>query len=251
MQTAINTTMPIAKAGQLADLGFNEIRSYINSAIQKITYTVTSANASTTITVNGTAYNTNSGAETKTTTELAAALVVLINAGEGTTVTASNVNNVVTIVSDTITGSFTSAATLNCSETRVVDAPGAIGFGVMVCIDPANNSKCKLPAVATDITGTRAIGFTFADNTKEESIGYATNEMVAVVKKGNIWVTAEEAVAPGDSVHVRYTANGTGKTTLGAVRNDTDSSTCAVLAGAEVLDYNSTTGLALIGLNRI
>ena len=327
MQTSVNNPA-IAKAGQLADLGFNEVRSYVNASIQKgtititaadlatvatmngtavvfdkQTVTVTSANAATVATVNGTTYTANAAAGTKTKTEISTELVALINAGEtlctaevvgettvitnvtsaitvvGTTncsvaqtaqtttqiatglaarinsvistVTASGSVAVITVVADDPFTTFTAVGTTNCTIGRITDAPAAIPFGVMVCIDPDNNAKCKLPAVAADVTGSRAIGFTRCSQVQVSGEGYDTGDTVPVLKKGNIWVVAEEAVAPGDTVYVRYTENGVGKSQLGAIRNDNDSSTAGALGSAEVLDYDSSTGLALIGINRI
>jgi hypothetical protein len=203
---------------------------------------------STVITVVGTTNCTVAHA-TATTTTIAAGLVARINAGESD-ITASNNAAVITIVGDTVEAGYTVVGTTNCTVTRITDAPGAISFGTCVVVDPDNNKNCKKPSVAADITGSRAIGFVKASQSVVTDTGYSTGMAVAVVKKGNIWVIAEEAVVPGDTVYVRHTANGTGKTEIGAVRNDTDSSTCSALAGAEVLDYDSTTGLAMIAINR-
>jgi hypothetical protein len=203
---------------------------------------------STVITVVGTT-NASVAHATVSTTVIAAGLVSRINAGESD-ITASNDAAVITIVGDANDVSYTVVGTTNCTVIRITDAPGAMSFGTCVVIDPDNNKKCKKPSVAADITGSRAIGFVKASQSVVTDTGYETGMAVAVVKKGNIWVIAEEAVSPGDTVHVRHTANGTGKTEIGAVRNDTDSSTCSALAYAEVLDYDSTTGLAMIAINR-
>ena len=54
-------------------------------------------------------------------------------------------------------------------------------------------------------------------------------------------------MAKSDTVYVRY-LSGTG-TTIGAVRNDADSTTCAALDGCSVLRYDSTTGLVELEIN--
>ena len=179
---------------------------------------------------------------------IATGLAAIINTNEGDEVTASADSGIVTIIADEIDTTFTVVGTTNCTVARVTDAPGYIGFGVLVCIDPADNGKCKKPAIAADVTSTRAIGFTNCDESKTED-GYDTGQVVSVRKKGTIWVQAEEAVSPGDTVYARYTSSGT-NTTLGAIRNDADSSTAGALTGCEILDYDSTTELALISINR-
>ncbi len=63
---------------------------------------------------------------------------------------------------------------------------------------------------------------------------------------GRIYAVCELAVTYGDPVYVRYTANGTGKLQLGAVRNDTDSSHAAALAGARFIQTTAAAGIAAI-----
>jgi hypothetical protein len=181
----------------------------------------------------------------RTTTEIAAQLATAINASDEP-VSAVAAAAVVTVTADDYETGFTIAATTNMTQARVIDAPARINFGLVVCIDPNDNSNCKLPAIAADLTSTRAVGATVAAN---ERVGYATGEVVTILKKGNIWVEAEEVMAPGDGVFARFTASGA-NTTLGRVRTDNDGATAGQVAGAEVLDYDANTELAFIAFNR-
>lgn len=243
--TAAGTATKTAIATELVAL-INAGETLCTAEVVGETCVVTNVSAA--ITVVGTT-NCTVAQTAVSTTLIATGLVSRINTGEGSEITATSNAAIITLVADLNTTSYTVVGTTNCTVTRITDAPATIPFGVLVCIDPDDNNKCKLPAVAADITSSRAIGFTKVDESEDAS-GFATGEMVAVLKKGQIWVVAEEAVSPGDTVYVRYTANGTGKTVLGAVRNDVDSTTAGALAGAEILDYDSNTSLALIAINR-
>lgn len=75
---------------------------------------------------------------------------------------------------------------------------------------------------------------------------YADGEPVDVLEaNGDIWVEAEEAMVPGDTVYVRV-ATGAGGSLLGKVRNDSDSSTCIALSHCSVIKYDSATGLVAL-----
>jgi len=107
-----------------------------------------------------------------------------------------------------------------------------------------------LPSVAADITGRRALGFSEFTQTREQSDeGWKINADINYVRRGTIWAVAEEAILISDTVYIRHTANGTGKTVIGSVRTDDDSSTAAALAGCSVLQYDSTTGLVELDVN--
>jgi len=232
--------------GQVTRSGEKFIDSKANSSLQKETYTVTSADTTTTVTINSVEYTFTETTGSQTTTDIAAAIVALINAA-AIGVTASNAANVITVKANTVGTGFTGAATANCSKAVINNNAAAIDFGLFVCIDADNSDNCKLPAVATDITGNRGRGFTVLSHARENSDGgYSLNRAVEFISQGCIAVKAEEAVAPGDSVYVRFSGTGT----IGAVRNDDDSATAALLGGAYVLSYDSTSGLAEIQINK-
>lgn len=249
LQTTVRDSQLVAIQGAISRNRNCEIDALPNCSVQKETFTVTTADTTTTITLNGTAYTFTETGASESTTVIAAALVTAINAGaDAAVLTASNVANVVTVVSDVPGTGFTSAATANCTKAILNHNSGAIDFGLFVCIDSNNTNNCKLPGAATDVTGRVAGGFTILTHGREQTDnGYALNTMCQYLRRGAIWVKAEEAMAKGDTVYVRY-LSGTG-TTIGAVRNDADSTTCAALDGASVLQYDSTTGLVEIDIN--
>lgn len=185
-----------------------------------------------------------------TTTAIATGLVTRINTGEAGAVVATSSAAVVTIVGSVVGTAFTAVGTTNCTVAVVNHNAIPIPFGVFVTIDSNDENNCRLPAVATDVTGRGALGFSEFTNTRENTDeGWKLNADVNYVRKGTIWVVAEEAMLTTDTVYVRHTANGTGKTTIGAVRNDNDSSTCAALDGCSVLRYDATTGLVELHIN--
>ncbi len=249
LQTTVRNSQRVAIQGAISRNRNCEIDALSNCSVQKEEFTVTDADTTTTITINGTAYTFTETTGTQSQTAIAALLATAINAGaDAAVLTASSSAAVVTIVSDVPGTGFTSAATANCVKVIKNHNSGAIDFGLFVCIDSNNTDCCKLPATATDVTGRVAGGFTILTHGREQTDnGYALNTMCQYLRRGAIWVKAEEAMAKGDTVYVRY-LSGTG-TTIGAVRNDADSTTCAALDGANVLQYDSTTGLVEIDIN--
>lgn len=185
---------------------------------------------------------------TISTTLIASHLASILNTYEDVTATAELA--VITVVGNVVGTAFTAVGTTNCTVAVVNHNAIPIQFGVFVTIDSNDENNCRLPAVATDVTGRGALGFSEFTNTRENTDeGWKLNADVNYVRKGTIWVVAEEAMLTTDTVYVRHTANGTGKTTIGAVRNDNDSSTCAALDGCSVLRYDATTGLVELHIN--
>lgn len=127
-------------------------------------------------------------------------------------------------------------------------ANAAIPFGRVVAWDTANGDRLlKLPAASGDVTSLAA-GVAYVARMEEyESGGYADGDDVNVVQVGRVYVNAEEAVAKGAPVYVRYAA-GTG-TLLGEVRNDADTATCALLPGARFGETISAPGPVMIEIN--
>jgi len=69
---------------------------------------------------------------------------------------------------------------------------------------------------------------------------YVDGEVVPVLYDGSIWVYSEEAIADGDPVYVRVSGTGT----IGAFRNDSDSSSCALVVGATFCRDSTAAGPA-------
>ena len=79
------------------------------------------------------------------------------------------------------------------------------------------------------------------------SLTYAAGEVASLLRRGRIWVSAEEAVTEGGPVYVRMTA--TGDESVGAFRTTPDSTDCALLRRARWASTTSAAGLALLELN--
>lgn len=76
---------------------------------------------------------------------------------------------------------------------------------------------------------------------------YADGEPVDVMDEGELWVEAEEAMVFTDDVYIRV-GSGAGGSLLGKVRNDADSGSCIIHAGARVVEYEAATGLVHLKL---
>jgi len=79
------------------------------------------------------------------------------------------------------------------------------------------------------------------------TVSYKATEVVNVLRKGIAYMVCEEAVSADDSVYVRYKA-GTG-TVIGAVRNDSDSSTCLAWANARFKETTTVAGIVAVEIN--
>jgi hypothetical protein len=73
----------------------------------------------------------------------------------------------------------------------------------------------------------------------KQTIAYAPTETVSLVRKGAVYMRAEEAIARTDSLFVRVLASANG-TQRGALRNDNDSGTAVAATGLVVLDASTT-----------
>ena len=248
LQTVVPSAMVVATAGMKGRIGDENIRSKANCSVQKETFTVSAADTTTTVTVNGVAYTWTAG--TNTTTAIAAALVILINAGQGTKVIATSLAAVITIKSLTPGLAFTSAATASCVKAIINPNSAAIPFGVFVVVDANDENSCKPPSATAEVTNRQVVGVTAFTQTREQTDeGYALNtEVNAVSHSPGRWVICEQAMVASDQVFVRFAA-GAGGSQLGAIRKDADSASAVGITNCNVLEYDSTLGLALIALN--
>ena len=76
---------------------------------------------------------------------------------------------------------------------------------------------------------------------------YLKEETVDQLKRGRVWMQAEQAVGLGDPVYIRVVADGAGKI-VGQVRKDADSGK-AVAAPAGIAFDSETTGAGLVSLS--
>lgn len=78
---------------------------------------------------------------------------------------------------------------------------------------------------------------------------YLAAEAVDVLKRGRVWVQAEQAVIPGDPVYVRVIAGSAGEL-VGQVRKDADSGKAVLLSAGAAFDSDtSAAGLVSLSLN--
>ena len=113
-------------------------------------------------------------------------------------------------------------------------AEGTIPFGRAVVAGTNPDVQVILPSAATPAfygVAARIVGLENPNPAPGERTEYEATETAAVLKSGYIWVVTEVAVAPGDDVYYRFTA-GAGGTEIGRFRNDADTATAGLIAGA-------------------
>lgn len=120
--------------------------------------------------------------------------------------------------------------------------------GVFVTRDAADGA-CKVPTTSGEVTAS-GMGFTVLNLAHEPSSDGSTVDIPAtkgcgVIRRGRIWVLTETAMTYGQSVFVRFTANG-GNTQLGKVRNDADTANAVAAPGWQCLTTLAAAGLAVI-----
>ena len=119
-----------------------------------------------------------------------------------------------------------------------VNAAAEVKFGCVVTRGAASNLIIH-PAAAAGITDEKLVrGVVVASHEMESqpgaaTPGYVVGSVVPVMRKGRVWVLAEDAITEGTSiVHVRYAA-GAGGTQLGAIRGSAVASETALLPKAK------------------
>jgi len=133
-------------------------------------------------------------------------------------------------------------------ETRVVEADLPAGrFVVKGTVDKG----AILPSATGNITNGDLLGVTVFDSSKEyvsATHEYEQYDTVPVLRKGTVWMMAEDACTEGDAVFVRFTA-GAGEE-CGRVRSDAD--TADAVAAPSCVFRSSTTStdeLILVEVN--
>jgi len=241
MQTAVNDNMAVGVQGALADSGYHDIATYINNSKQVFRVTITAIDLSTTVTINGTAFNVNSGSAAKTKAELVDLLVAAINAG-AEPVLAIDDGDFMNVEADVAGVAFTCVGTLNCTTEEQIPNEAGINFGLCVVQDTGAlaaggaDNLAHLPTLVTQITDTnRALGVAVRTQALEQAVlnannvGYPLASAMSVVRRGRIWVTVEDAVIAGGQAFVRAVA-GAGEQ-VGAFRSDVDGTDAGALPG--------------------
>jgi len=121
----------------------------------------------------------------------------------------------------------------------------AIPFGHAVAVDGTaeNPYTVVLPSTTGEVTDGSMLGVAVADVSIESDggvgSGYPIDDAVPVLRKGRVWVIAEDAVpAVGTPAFVRFAAGG-GGSVLGAFRTDADTASAVAWPGAR---FMTTTG---------
>lgn len=105
-------------------------------------------------------------------------------------------------------------------ETRFAAAQINFGTAVVQRASPADGvDQCANPAATADVTA-RFRGIAVHDETRRNGYGYELNAPVKYMRRGLIWMVAEEAIAQDTAPFIRF-VTGT-FTTLGALRSDAD-----------------------------
>ncbi len=119
-----------------------------------------------------------------------------------------------------------------------------------------NDDECIAITTIAQVTGYGALGFLIYDPSRSTSWppssvsnAYPLGTACAILRKGRIWLVAEEAVTPADDVYVRAIA-GT-PTVIGRVGTSSDSSKCGLLgqSQARFMTTAGAGGLVLVELN--
>lgn len=141
-------------------------------------------------------------------------------------------------------GAIADSSMIQDIESRINTA-SEVKFGCVVT-KGASTDEIVHPDAAAEITDEKLVrGVVVASHEMEskndgQAPGYVPKSVVPVMRKGRIWVLAEDTITEGTStVNVRFAANG-GNTQLGALRGAADSSFSAVLPKSKW--KTSTTG---------
>lgn len=162
----------------------------------------------------------------------------------------------------TVTYATSEANTLQLIANAIMEIAGVVSAVVAGrTILVSNNPGLVMERASLTVTDAvlAAVAPTFAATYSKQDIGLVSTdvanlpgETVGALRKGRVYVVAEEALVKTDSVFVRTNA-GTG-TQRGAVRNDVDSGSCVAVttlrfAGPSVLASDGVTRIVPVEIN--
>lgn len=257
MQTSVDEFNEVGMPGLL--ITKERVESYINNSKKLDAVTITAADLSTTVTINGTAFNVNSGAAVKTKTELRDLLITAINAGSEPVFAILKDSDELYVESNTSGVTTTVVGTLNCSVAVVLPNEPSVPFGAFVTQDlnltgQGADNIARLPFATGEVSTERlALGVSVHDQARENvpvgqtEVGYISQSTMSVLRKGIIWVQVEDAVVAGGAAFVRFVA-GAGEQ-LGAFRSDADGGDAVALPNSRYKTGASAGGLAQLDIN--
>lgn len=255
MQTSVESSMAMGYPGQLADLTNHDIATAYNTSKQLEDVTITAADLATTLTINGVAFTVNSGAATKTKTELRDLLIAAINAGSQPVTASIKDADELYVTADASGTGFTIAGTTNCTVANVIPNSllASIPFGILVSLnDNQGEGLIHPPQAAGDVT-TLLLGIALHTHAIENVLtgaetGYTAGSAVSVLRKGRVYVSVENAVVQNGAVYARHTASGV-NTQLGAFRSDADTANASLVPGARFVKAAAAGGITIVEIN--
>lgn len=135
------------------------------------------------------------------------------------------------------------------TDTVIPQVPVKVGKLLTADKSPGKTrNAAKLPAAAADVTKPGAMGITFLDSTREGGDDYPALRPIGVIRRGRLWVLAENAVARWTHPFVRYAA-GPGGTELGSFRSNADTASAAELEHAIFLTDAGAGELVLVEID--
>lgn len=144
-------------------------------------------------------------------------------------------------------GMFGDAA--NRRVVSAINAEASASFPAGIFVAEGSSDQDGRQAILQADGNSKLMGVVVNYANRENDADIAPDNMADVLEEGAIWVLCEEAMAVGNAVYARHTANGAGKLQKGAVRNDSDTSNATLVKGARVLDPGTSSasgGVALI-----
>lgn len=131
--------------------------------------------------------------------------------------------------------------------TGKTEGAGGVPMGRFVTVGTdvgtdGSRPQARLPALTGEISGGVGLGFSVLDTSIEQAdtpLGYEDESIMQIMRRGRIWMLAEDAVVFGNAVFVRFVAGGGEE--LGRVRSDADTADAVALPGATF--RGTTTGV--------
>lgn len=258
-QLTVDEFLEVGMPGQLVTK--ERVESYINNGKKLDAVTITAADLATTCTINGTAFTVNSGAASKTKTELRDLMIVAINAGSEPVFAILKDADEFYVESNASGVTTTVVGTTNCSVAVVLPNEPSVPFGVFVTQDlnitgQGADNIARLPFATGEVSTERlALGVAVHNQASENAlvssglseVGYPSQSAMSILRRGLVWVVVEDAVVAGGAAFVRFVASATEQ--LGSFRSDADSGDAVALPNARFKTSASAGGLAILDIS--
>lgn len=158
---------------------------------------------------------------------------------------ASFPNSVLTVPVVAVVGQYADNGARDIVSRTALNATIAPGL-LAIWFAGDNDAGIRAPTLTGQVSGPNAQGVTAYDASAPNN-PYAIGDQVTLLKRGRIWVIAEEAVTPASTVFVRFAAGSF--PTLGAFRASADTATAVALPGAKFCTSAGVGGLVIVEVN--